>query len=225
MTQAIAQDPVFMEMAKEMQEAMLAGGMGGLNLGGEGGEGGGEGGAAARGPGAMPGMPGMPPMPGGIDPAKYMQAMQRVMQNPEFLQAAESLGRGLMSQVRWAVVVGGQLRLGWRARGNAQGLLAEAEACTAALPARPSRSHRPAAAGPRPPSRRCSCLPLPVLLPPIHCRPPARYPPPTRRRQVADPETASMMELFSNPDNQALLKAKMEELKEVWAAGGGGLRG
>lgn len=26
--------------------------------------------------------------------------MQRVMQNPEFLSAAEQLGRGLMSQVR-----------------------------------------------------------------------------------------------------------------------------
>jgi hypothetical protein len=56
--------------------------------------------------------------------------MQRVMANPEFLQAAESLGRGLMSQ-------------------------------------------------------------------------------------VADPEMAGMMELFSNPDNQAVLKAKMEELKDV----------
>jgi hypothetical protein len=54
--------------------------------------------------------------------------MQRVMQNPEFLQAAESLGRGLMTQ-------------------------------------------------------------------------------------VADPEMMTMMELFSNPDNQGLLKAKMEELK------------
>lgn len=29
-----------------------------------------------------------------------VQAMQRVMQNPEFLQAAESLGRGLMQQVQ-----------------------------------------------------------------------------------------------------------------------------
>jgi ankyrin repeat protein len=79
MTEAIAQDPAFQEMAKEMQEAM-----GGLNLAGEGGE------AAAAG-----GMPaGMP----AIDPTKYMQAMERVMQNPEFLTAAESLGRGLMSQ-------------------------------------------------------------------------------------------------------------------------------
>jgi hypothetical protein len=78
MTEAIAQDPTFLEMAKEMQEAM-----GGLNLAGEGGE------AAA---GGMPA--GMP----AIDPMKYMQAMERVMQNPEFLTAAESLGRGLMSQ-------------------------------------------------------------------------------------------------------------------------------
>lgn len=38
MTQAIAQDPVFMEMAKEMQEAMLNQNMGGLDInGGEGG--------------------------------------------------------------------------------------------------------------------------------------------------------------------------------------------
>lgn len=35
MTEAIASDPGFMEMAKEMQESMLSGGMGGLNLGGE----------------------------------------------------------------------------------------------------------------------------------------------------------------------------------------------
>lgn len=33
--------------------------------------------------------------------------------------------------------------------------------------------------------------------------------------QVADPEMLTMMELFSNPDNQALLKAKMEEMKDV----------
>jgi hypothetical protein len=38
---------------------------------------------------------------------------------------------------------------------------------------------------------------------------------------VAGPEMAGMMELFSNPDNQAVLKAKMEELKDVsgWLAG------
>ncbi len=36
----------------------------------------------------------------------------------------------------------------------------------------------------------------------------------------------TMMELFSNPDNQALLKAKMEEMKDVSAAlGGSGGRG
>ena len=38
--------------------------------------------------------------------------------------------------------------------------------------------------------------------------------------QVADPEMLTMMELFSNPDNQALLKAKKEEMKDVSAAGG-----
>jgi hypothetical protein len=83
MTEAIAQDPSFQEMAKEMQEAM-----GGLNLAGEGADAAG----AAAGAGGMPA--GMP----NIDPSKYMQAMERVMQNPEFLTAAESLGRGLMSQ-------------------------------------------------------------------------------------------------------------------------------
>ncbi len=31
--------------------------------------------------------------------------------------------------------------------------------------------------------------------------------------QVADPEMQTMMELFSNPANQELVKAKMEELK------------
>jgi len=81
MTEAIAQDPTFLEMAKEMQESM-----GGLNLAGEGADAAGA--AAAAGAGGMP----------GIDPSKYMQAMERVMQNPEFLTAAETLGRGLMSQ-------------------------------------------------------------------------------------------------------------------------------
>ena len=37
-------------------------------------------------------------------------------------------------------------------------------------------------------------------------------------QQVADPEMLTMMELFSNPENQTLLKAKMEELKEVGGA-------
>jgi Ankyrin repeats (many copies) len=83
MTEAIAQDPVFQEMAKEMQDAM-----GGLALGGEGAA---AGEAPALGAGGMP--PGMP----AIDPTKYMQAMERVMQNPEFMTAAESLGRGLMT--------------------------------------------------------------------------------------------------------------------------------
>ncbi|KAL4438040.1 hypothetical protein ABPG77_004261 [Micractinium sp. CCAP 211/92] len=134
MTQAIAQDPVFLEMAKEMQEAMLSQGMGGMNLNGEDAGEATEGAAPRAAPAAaagMPGMPGMPPMPGmpGIDPSKYMEAMQRVMQNPEFLSAAEQLGRGLMSQ-------------------------------------------------------------------------------------VADPEMLTMMELFSNPENQALLKSKMEEMKD-----------
>lgn len=32
-------------------------------------------------------------------------------------------------------------------------------------------------------------------------------------QQVGDPETLGMMELFSNPANQEVLKAKMEELK------------
>jgi hypothetical protein len=71
MTQAIAQDPVFMEMAKEMQEAMLSQNMGGLDL-----NGGGGGGAPPVGamPGGMPGMmPGMPGMAGNIDPSKYME--------------------------------------------------------------------------------------------------------------------------------------------------------
>ena len=42
--------------------------------------------------------------------------------------------------------------------------------------------------------------------------------------QVADPEMLTMMELFSNPDNQALLKAKMEEMKDVRLAAGGVVR-
>jgi len=91
MTEAIAQDPVFAEMAKEMQEAMLSGDMGNLGLSSE------DAGDAQGRAAAAPGMPPMPGMPG-INPAKYMEAMQRVMQNTEFMAAAESLGRGLMSQ-------------------------------------------------------------------------------------------------------------------------------
>lgn len=40
-----------------------------------------------------------------IDPTKYMSAMQRIMGNPEFVAAAESLGKSLMTQV-WAWCVG-----------------------------------------------------------------------------------------------------------------------
>lgn len=68
MTQAIAQDPVFMEMAREMQESMLGAGMGNLNLNEE--EGAAAEGAAPRAPGIPPGMP-------NIDPAKYMQVRRR----------------------------------------------------------------------------------------------------------------------------------------------------
>lgn len=61
MTQAISQDPVFMEMAKEMQEAMLTQNMGAMDLNG--------GAAAGEEAAAQRGAPGMPP----VDPAKYMQ--------------------------------------------------------------------------------------------------------------------------------------------------------
>ena len=107
MTEAIAEDPAFQEMAREMQEAMLSGGMDGMSLG-EGGQ-----------PPAMP----------GVDPSKYMSAFSRVMQNPEFMAAAESLGKGLMEQ-------------------------------------------------------------------------------------SMDQESLSMLQMFQNPENQAALKAKMEELKD-----------
>lgn len=94
MTEAIAQDPMFQEMAKEMQESMLAGDMGGLNLGEREGQESEDAGAAEPAAGSEGPAPGMP----AIDPTKYMEAMQRVMQNPEFMAAAESLGRGLLSQ-------------------------------------------------------------------------------------------------------------------------------
>lgn len=70
MTEAIAQDPVFQQMAQDMQESMLSGDMSGLNIG--------------EGP--------------QVDPNKYMEAFQRVMQNPEFMTAAESLGKGILEQ-------------------------------------------------------------------------------------------------------------------------------
>jgi hypothetical protein len=107
MTEALTQDPMFQEMAKEMQEAMLSGDMGAMNLEGEG------------------GASGMPAM----DPSKYMDAFSRVMQNPQFMAAAESLGKGLMEQ-------------------------------------------------------------------------------------SMDPDSLAMMQLFQNPENQAALKSKMEELKD-----------
>lgn len=111
MTEAIASDPGFMEIAKEMQESMLAG-MGNMNLNDEVGHGDGvcragnlvfiahgltlrlpqEDGPSM--PGGFPG--GMPD----IDPTKYMSAMQRVMGNPDFMAAAESLGKNLMNQVK-----------------------------------------------------------------------------------------------------------------------------
>lgn len=72
MTEALTQDPAFVQMATAMQEQMLAGGMGGLNLNGEGG--------------------------GAPDPSQYMNAFSNMMQNPEFLAAAEQLGKGLMEQ-------------------------------------------------------------------------------------------------------------------------------
>lgn len=83
MTQAIANDPIFAELAKELQENALTGGMSDLSIGG------------AEPAGAPEGMPAMMP---GVDPNKYMEAMQRVMENPDFLKAAEDLGRNLMSQ-------------------------------------------------------------------------------------------------------------------------------
>lgn len=71
------------------------------------------------------------------------QAMQRVMQNPEFLSAAEQLGRGLMSQV-------------WR-RGAPPGGLA-------GLPCGPARRRRVCAV-PEPPRCLFWLRRLPALLP------------------------------------------------------------
>lgn len=90
MTQALANDPMFAELAKELNETGLEGGMGGLNLQ-EGSSAGGAGAAAAA-AGAI--------APGG-DPfqAKYMEAMEKVMGNPEFVQAAQEIGKNLMGQL------------------------------------------------------------------------------------------------------------------------------
>lgn len=49
----------------------------------------------------------MPPGMPNVDPAKYMSAMQRVMGNPQFLEAAESLGKSLLTQVCPRQWVGG----------------------------------------------------------------------------------------------------------------------
>ena len=89
MAEQIANDPAFKEVTKQLQE-----GMGGMGAGGAGG---------------MPGMPGMPPGmanmmggmmggPGGaqMDPAKYMEAMSGMFQNPNFMQMAEKLGKTII---------------------------------------------------------------------------------------------------------------------------------
>ena len=98
MTEAISQDPMFQELARDMQASMLSGNMSGLNIneGEDIGPAGDEDAerTGANIPGGMPGMPGM----AGIDPAKYMEAMNRVMSNPEFMAAATEMGKSLMSQ-------------------------------------------------------------------------------------------------------------------------------
>lgn len=96
MMQAVTQDPTFMEMARQMQESLLSGGMGGLSLGG-----GGLGGAlGSRAPAEGGGDSEAAPAPGALalDPAHYMQAMERLMGNPDFLDAANSLGKRLLEQ-------------------------------------------------------------------------------------------------------------------------------
>ena len=83
MMQAVTQDPTFMEMARQMQDSLLSGGMGGLSLGG-GGLGGGapaEGGGdseAAPAPGAL-----------ALDPAHYMQV--RVQIDPGRLEVRKTV--------------------------------------------------------------------------------------------------------------------------------------
>jgi hypothetical protein len=72
MTEALTQDPAFVQMAAAMQEQMLAGGLGDLSLG------------EGAGAGGMP------------DPSQYMDAFSKMMQNPQFMSAAEQLGKGLM---------------------------------------------------------------------------------------------------------------------------------
>ena len=79
MTEQLTQDPAFMEMAAQMQSAMLSGEMGGLNLGG-------GAGAGAGGAGGMGGMGGM------------MEAMGKMMENPAFMSMAENLGKSMMQQ-------------------------------------------------------------------------------------------------------------------------------
>lgn len=90
MAEQIANDPTFKEVTKQLQESF--GGM--LPPG------------AAGAPPGMPGMPGMPgadrAMPGmnpaAMDPTKYMQAMQGMFQNPQFMKMAENLGKSIIEQ-------------------------------------------------------------------------------------------------------------------------------
>lgn len=125
MTQAIAQDPVFLEMAKEMQEAMLSQGMGGMNLNGEDAGEATEGAAPRAAPAAaagMPGMPGMPPMPGmpGIDPSKYMEVRARV--GPVPVQWHSAVWAGALAASTQLDAACSKRQLGTHVPGSRQGL-------------------------------------------------------------------------------------------------------
>lgn len=124
-----------------------------------------------------------------VDPTKYMSAMQRVMGNPEFLEAAETLGRSLLTKARVPATL--------------------CFPCGSA----PARARRGARSCPCPTTPRLHCpagrLHRPCLGP-LLAWPSPRTPPTV---QAVDPEMASLMELFSNPAHQELLKVKLEDLK------------
>ena len=120
MAEQIAADPAFAQMTSALQDSLLGGGAA----------------AAVGGGGAVGGGAGAPPA---LDPAKYAEAMQSVMQNGQFLQMAETLGKQIMevSECVLCVRERGWARV-WRGGGGQHAWLG-GQAGASAWPPRASR--------------------------------------------------------------------------------------
>jgi len=98
----MAKDPQFQQMASQMQGMMGAGGAAGGNpLAAMMGAGGAGAGGAANPMAALMGGPG-----GADGPAGYLQAMQGLVSNPQFMQMAERIGQTIMKDPSMSPLVG-----------------------------------------------------------------------------------------------------------------------